>query len=263
MALEIQKEIDEIRSMYAQNTHTKTYRAIIYGSLGSGKTNLLRTCRQPVHVDSFDPGGTMTIRDAIDIGQVIADTRYEIEDPASPTAIKVWDQKYHERKRGGYFSHMGTYCIDSATTWSDAFANQYLATKGRPGGYLYQNDYNDVMSQISTALKDILTLPCDVILICHEDAEKDEGTGRMWVKPLFIGKQARIKLPLLFDEIYYTSVSEGAQGSKYQLLTRNTGLYQARTRLGKGGIFDQYEKPDIKALMKKAGFSTEDKPLFK
>jgi hypothetical protein len=39
-------------------------------------------------------------------------------------------------------------------------------------------------------------------------------------------------------------------------------MYQARSRLGKGGELDLYEKPDIKAILKKVGFSPDDKPLI-
>jgi hypothetical protein len=48
----------------------------------------------------------------------------------------------------------------------------------------------------------------------------------------------------------------------YQLLTRASGMYQARSRLGKGGELDTYEKPDIKAILEKVGMSTDDKELF-
>ena len=67
----------------------------------------------------------------------------------------------------------------------------------------------------------------------------------------------------MFDEIYVTIAKQTSKGIEYSLLTRNDGLYQARTRLGRGGRFETYEKPDIKYLLKKAGFPTEDKPLYK
>jgi hypothetical protein len=263
VALDIKKEVAELQAMYKESNTAKTFNAIIYGSFGTGKTNLLRTCRLPVFIDSFDPGGTKTIRDAIDRGEIVADNRWELEDPKSPSTFVAWDKAYHERKRSGFFQNFGTYCLDSATTWSDAAMNVTLKKEGRAGGHPWQNDYSPTMAMIAAAIRDMVTLPCDVILICHEDVDKDEASGRMFVGPLFTGKTARMKIPLLFDEIYCAQTKETSGGVNYQLLTRNTGLYRARTRLGAGGKFAMYEDQDIKKLLAKAGYPTNDKPLFK
>lgn len=262
MALDIQKEVSELQQMYAESVNSKTFNAIVYGGFGTGKTSLLKTCRLPVYIDSFDPGGTKSIRGDIDAGRIVADTRWEVEDPKAPTAFEKWDQVYHKRKREGFFNHFGTYALDSATTWSDAAMNVILKKAGRAGGHPFQNDYSPVMAMLGTAIRDMLTLPCDVILICHDDIDKDEGSGRMFIGPLFTGKTHRIKMPLLFDEVYCAMTKETSGSVNYQLLTRATGLYKARTRLGSDGRFQMYEDQNIKALLTKAGYPTDDKPLF-
>jgi hypothetical protein len=71
----------------------------------------------------------------------------------------------------------------------------------------------------------------------------------------------KYRIPILFDEIYYACTKESSAGVKYFFLTRATGLYKARTRLGKGGLFETYEEQDIKALLKKAGYDTSDKQI--
>ena len=86
-------------------------------------------------------------------------------------------------------------------------------------------------------------------------------TGRLTTGVMITGK-LKEKLPLLMDEVYMTVAKESSKGVEYSLLTRNTGLYKARTRLGRNGIFDTYEKPNLKALMKKAGLDDSDKPLL-
>jgi hypothetical protein len=68
-------------------------------------------------------------------------------------------------------------------------------------------------------------------------------------------------LPLLFDELYVTHTKESASGLTYSLITKHTGQYVARTRIG-AEKFETYEEPDIKALLTKAGFSAKDKPLI-
>jgi len=259
MTLDIKKEFEEIRKMYSEQAQQKSFNALVYGDFGTGKTQLAITCRLPVHIDSFDPGGVKTVRDEIKAGKVLADVRFEVEDPMKPTAFRLWDNEYARRKRDGYFAQVGTYIIDSATTWASAAMNVILQKANRLGGPPFQNDYLPAMSMIENAIKDITTLPCDVILTAHLDVDKDEATGRMFVGPLFVGKLKQ-RIPLLFDELYCTQTKNTAAGIVYSLLTRSDGIFKARTRLGKGGLFEANEVPNIKALLKKAGYPTEDKP---
>jgi len=260
MSLDIKIEAAAIRKMYSESVSKDTFNAIIYGGMGSGKTNLLRTARMPVLVHSFDPGGTKTIRDEIEKGKILVDNRYETEDPMFPSAFAAWDAEYHRLKRGEVFKQIGTYAIDSATTWAAAAMNAVLKKAGRCGSQPFQQDYLPAMTMIENAIRDMTTLPCDCILICHEDTDKDEASGRMFVGPLFVGK-LKYRVPILFDEVYYATTKETSNGVQYSLLTRSTGLYKARTRLGRGGLFETYEVQDIKALLKKAGYATEDKPI--
>jgi hypothetical protein len=55
----------------------------------------------------------------------------------------------------------------------------------------------------------------------------------------------------VFDEKWLTRV-EGKSDVRYTLQTRNDGYYKAETRMG-GGIFEQFEEPNFKALLRKAG----------
>ena len=260
MTLDIKKELSDLQTMYNDNARTTSFNALIYGGMGTGKTNCARTCRKPVLIHSFDPGGTKTVRDEVEKGTIYVDNRFEVEDPMNPTAFASWDKEYHRLKQGGMFDKIGTFIIDSATTWSGSAMNVVLKKAGRQGGTPQQNDYLPTMVMLENAIKDITSLPCDVILICHEDTDKDEATGRMFVGPLFIGK-LKYRIPILFDEIYYACTKETSAGVTYHFLTRATGLYKARTRLGKGGVFDTYEAQDIKGLLKKAGYSIEDKVI--
>uniref|UniRef100_A0A6M3JFQ9 Putative ATPase domain containing protein n=1 Tax=viral metagenome TaxID=1070528 RepID=A0A6M3JFQ9_9ZZZZ len=260
MTLDIKKEFADIRALYESQAQQKSFNALIYGDFGTGKTNLTVTCRLPVHIDSFDPGGVKTVRDEIKAGKVLADVRYEVEDPMKPTAFRLWDTEYARRKRDGYFAQIGTYIIDSATTWASAAMDVILQKAGRLGGPPFQQDYLPAMSMIENAIKDITTLPCDVILTAHLDVDKDEATGRLFVGPLFVGKLKQ-RIPLLFDELYCAQTKNTSAGTVYSLLTRSDGIFKARTRLGKGGIFEANEKPDIKVLLKKAGYPTDDKPF--
>jgi len=185
-----------------------------------------------------------------------------MEDPKNPSVALLWDKVFHQRKRQGLFPHLGTYVIDSITTLTMCVTGEYLKAQKRIGGFLYQQDYNPIMATIENAIREVLTLPCDVLIIAHDEVEKDEPTGRMYTGPQFIGKSLRGRLPLLFDEVYYMVPEFKATGPEYRILTKNTGAVRARTRIGKDGRFATYETPDIKALLKKAGLPTEDKPML-
>jgi hypothetical protein len=273
MPIDIVKEFEAIKQTYQAQSQQDSYNALVYSDFGQGKTRLAKTCRLPVHIDSFDPGGTRTLKDEIEgketptksdpyraTGKIMADVRFEIEDPMKPTAFALWDKEYHRRKREGYFSMIGTYFLDSATTWASAAMNVILEKAGRKGMAPHQQDYLPAMVMIENAIKDLVSLPCDVILTAHLDVDKDEATGRMFVGPLFVGKLKQ-RVPLLFDELYCAQVRRSAAGETYNLLTRSDGIFKARTRLGREGIFETLEESDIKKLLKKAGYSIEDKPM--
>lgn len=256
--LEVKKSLAEIQQMYKEDPRQRSFNALVYGGMGTGKTRLLRTCRQPVLVHSFDPGGQRTNEDQIKAGQIIADTRFENEDPMKPTAFEAWDKEYHRLKALGAFNYVGTFAIDSATTWSQAAMNVILKKAGRLGGPPFQQDYLPAMSLIENAVKDFVTLPCDCVLICHEDSDKDEATGKIFIMPLFVGK-LKYRIPVLFDEVYVAMSKETSKGTQYQLLTRSTGLYKARSRIGRDGRFEMYEEPDVKNLLRKAGYDSNDR----
>lgn len=260
------KSINDIRQMYRESSEKRGFNALIYGDMGTGKTTLAETCRQPILVHSFDPNGSMVLRDGIEAGYIIADNRFEVEDPKSPSAFRNWDQEYHRLKKEGMFDIFGTYFFDSLTTFSQIVMNFVLGKNGRPGGIPEagagkSSDYVLQMNFMEIAIRDFFTLPCDVIITAHPDVNKDDVTGKMYVGPLVTG-QLKTRLPLLFDELYYLLTSKDAKGEiKRALLTQPDGSAKAKTRLGMKGRFNTFEEPDIKGLLKKSGLTFADKTI--
>lgn len=270
MAYDMQAELKKVRDYYNQDALQKRFSALVTGETNAGKTFLLRTCRKPIHIDSFDPGGTKCLRDLIVSGDVIADTRWEDDDPYNPKAFAEWMKAVDLRFHLKYFEQFGTYCIDSATTFGEAVMSYQLGMKSRAGEVpQHRHDYNPQKVFMINYIKKLMTLPCDFILTGHlrenrkvlyvdqkTGVSKDEVTYRFYTTG-----QAVVTIPLLFDEIY---VLKGkGENPKREMLIDSLGEYIARSRLKGEGKLSSVEPPDIKALLKKAGFPHEDKPKLK
>jgi len=269
--LDARVEAEKLRTKYISDPRQHSFRVLVTGESGTGKTHLLRTARMPVHVDSFDPGGTLVLNDLITKGDIVADTEYEMEDRTDPTMFREWARTFESRVRGKYFDSIGTYCLDSSTLWSDAIMNWVLKGADIAGGApRWAHDYVPQKVEIQTWMRRILSLPCDVVVTGHLDpiyeaiiihrGSKQEETVQVLTgyKYMTTGKGAVI-LPLMFDEQWTTIAEEKGSAIEYKIITAKWRLYRARTRIGRGR-FDTFEKPDIKALLKKAGWPTADKP---
>ena len=258
------KSVGETISMYEEDERQHSFNALICGESGAGKTYLARTCRFPVHIDSFDPGGTQGLRDLIRSKDIIADTRFENEDPKNPTAYRLWKKTFMDRLTNGYFNYFGTYILDSATTWSDAIMNWILASASRPGeAPKWEKDYTPQKVEVRNMLQLMLNLPCDFFLMGHLESEKDEVSGKTTYRFMATGKHRTI-IPLLFSEIYVMlAESKGPTNIDRKILTAKDSLYLARTRIG-AGKFEKYEEPNIKKLLNKCNFPSNDKEnIFK
>jgi len=259
----IQNELKRIKEYYAGDPLQKRFSALICGESGSGKTFLLRSCRRPIHVDSFDPGGTKCLRKWIESGDIIADTQWEGEDPLEPNRFDKWKKTIELRLQIGYFNSFGTYCLDSATSWANSA--MYSQTNGAPPDW--GKDYVPVKHDMTIYITKLMSLPCDFILTGHLNKEVkvlsyDRKTGvrteEVRYRFLTIGK-AVTTIPLLFDELYVMKTKETSQGLERVIVTEAQGEFAARSRLKGSGILNAEEPADIKAILKKIGLNWEDK----
>jgi hypothetical protein len=248
--------MEKLRTMYKEDKTQTSFNCLVLGEMGTGKTHLLQTCRRPIHVDSFDPGGTKHLTKGISEGWIIVDTRYEQEDPLKPTVAQLWQKEMERRFNMNYFDHIGTYALDSMTLWSEALMNDVLRKAGIAGQTpRFTHDYMPTKTLIRNFIMQMLKLPCDFVLTGHIRPDKDEVAGSIRMRLVTIG-DLDAKLPALFDEVWITTAKDGSKGPDYSILTSPRGLYRdVRTRMG-SGKFDQYEKPDVSYLLQKAGRST-------
>lgn len=269
MAYSANDELKKVRSYYAGDALQKRFSALVTGETNAGKTYILRTARKPIHIDSFDPGGTKCLQDLIDKGDVIADTQWEDDDPFNPDKFAKWMKATDLRFQIGYFNQFGTYALDSATTFGDAVMGYQLAGRGQAGETPnWGKDYVPQKTFMTNYIRKLMRLPCDFVLTGHlREIRKvlavDNKTGvvREDVKYRFYTTgQAVVTIPLLFDEIYVIVGEEGRDGPRRKMLVDSLGTYIARSRLKANGRLNSIEEPDIKSLLKKIGLDWSDKP---
>ncbi len=260
--LNVETEWAKVLANYEKN-RSKKADFIVIGHSGTGKTHLLRTCPQPIYVDSFDKGGTRgVLSKMIDERKIVVDDRWEVDDGMNPTAFKGWDDNFTRLMRSNFFDSIGTYALDSMTSLSDSIIRHLLKKHGRPNQKPdYYTDYPEHHILLRDAIRMIWSLPCYTVLSGHIDMMKDDVAGRI-ISSLMLPGKAAVKVPIHADEVYILEVEEKPEGLIHTLLTRNTGKLRARTRIG-SGKFDIREPANIRALIKKAGFNADDKPLIK
>ncbi len=270
MPYDSKKELERVKAYYDGDPLQKRFSALITGETNAGKTFILSTARFPIHIDSFDPGGTKCLKPWIDKGDIIADTSWETEDPFKPTVFAEWMKTTTIRLQTGYYDMFGTYCIDSLSTFGDAVMNNQLASRDAQGEAPKNRiDYMPQKVKIVNYIRKLMNLPCDFILTAHlreheELLRIDSSTGIQTkdVKyRLNTTGQAVVTIPLLFDELYV--ITGKGIPPRREMLVDSLGKYVARSRLKSNGKLDATEDPDIKKILKKAGLSWEDKDKLK
>lgn len=267
--LSIKKTAEDLKNLYESNPTTNRFNVIIHGDIKSGKTTMLKTCRLPILIHSFDPGGTDVLKDEIEAGKVLVDKRFETDDPYAPTAFRMWMDELARLIKMDFFSHVGTFVIDSVTTWSQIIMYEVIrqAVKANPkkrtiGSQPYENDWLPQMQYIENYMRKFLALPCDCVLLGHSEYKMDRDNNIIGDLGLMITGKLRTRVPALFSEVYYLKIKNYQTGER-ELLTQPDYQIMAGTRLGAGGKLLKYERPDFKHILRKVGMSVEDRPLFK
>ncbi len=246
-------------SLKGERSVQDSLNVLLYGDYGTGKTHFLSTCRRPIYIFSFDPGGTKIrpLQEMERKGVAILDTAYEAEDSKRPSAFAAFDRTHNEMKSNDAYSVIGTVAIDSLTTFCDAAMNFILKKEGRAGGHPQIQDYFVLQNLLSQVFREFCNLPCDFVLTGHVDTMKDDVSGKIITSLMIPGKNAT-KVPVLFDEVLMTWLDvDSKKNINYKLRLKGDSKFKTSARAFSGPEFEIYEEPNMMELRKKANKSVE------
>jgi len=131
-----------------------------------------------------------------------------------------------------------TVVVDDLTSMESVTMEQALALdpkRNEAGGPLWQVHYSLVRNLMEGKLRQIISLPCNIVLISHDEIITDKATGAVIrVDPSLPGQLPKL-ITGYFDEVYYaTTKRENINGvikTIYLLQTVPIGFLRARSRL--------------------------------
>jgi hypothetical protein len=221
---------------------TELFKAMIVGSYGTGKSIFAASCPTPGFVFDFDEGI---------ISYQGLDFEYEQYSKDWKGWVKFEKDLLNLTKD---VSKYKTIVVDSTSTMTDLAMERALVLdpkRSPTNGPIWNIHYMMVRHLMEGKLRQIVGLPCNVIVISHIDIARDEDSGAIVdITPLLTG-QLREKIPGLFQEVYYATTRRTGQKTEWLLQTVPIGFRKARSRLsGRQHLFPDFIPNDYESIMK-------------
>ncbi len=227
----------------AKNVETSTQhlKIMVVGSYGTGKSTFAASAPTPGFVFDFD-GHILTYAGK--------DFDYETYKITWQDWVKFEKDLLQLRKDCKY----KTVVVDSTTAMTDLAMERALMLdpkRSPTGGPIWNVHYQMVRNLVEGKLRQVVSLPANVIVLSHIDIKRDESTGAIIdIGPLLTGQLSE-KVPGYFDEVYYATTRREKSVTQWYLQTVPIGLTKARSILsGKEHRLPDFVPNDWQAIMK-------------
>jgi len=230
------------------------FSCLLVGPPGSGKTTAASTAPGPVLFLDMDNKlhKMQNMQEKIKSGQVIqwgiADRLTQSSMASLATSATNPQAKFTQQRPKGYLQlaemidklvkdacviehegkkvQVGTVVLDSYTRTEEHLKRLLMAANGT--ATITQPLWGTVLMNFETLNDTLLSLPCNVIFIAHEKADKDDLTGKISYLPLISG-QMKDKIGKDFEEVYYLEKKFVGNEAKYEMLTVGSTMKSCRT----------------------------------
>ena len=178
-----------------------------------------------------------------------------------PKTYINFEKDFYERYQDKFFDKYDIVVLDSLTTFSEIIMDRTLYLNNRLGKQPEQADWSAQMTTINNVLR--MLVNCNVNVLCtgHLEMREDQVTHRIYRQMLVTGK-LRIRLPLMFSNIFGCICSSDKDEIKYVVQTRpDKDFPMVRVNIQGLQFYEDVTIKDFKnpanfglgALLKKAG----------
>lgn len=217
---------------------TTTERILIVGKTGTGKTAQIWTLPGRKFAYILDPNSMATLRgcdldyetfypDFLEMDATLKGFNKGAKSDKLPTGTKreptvymKWVDDINKKVESGFFKNYDWLCIDSLTFLSKATMDRQLYINNRYGEIEELADYRVVGSKIADVFNSLSGLDINLYCTGHISVFQDDKTKKIETQLMLPGK-ARNILPLLFTNVWLSTVEDGEKG-KARYLIRTT-----------------------------------------
>ena len=201
------------------------------GDFGTGKSCFAASCPTLGFVFDFDDGI-----------QIYRGRDFDYETfQLSAAGWVAFEKTLREIKKDVEAEKYQTIVVDSTTSMTDIAMERALQLdpkRSETGGPIWNVHYMLVRNLMEGKLRQLVSLPCNVIIIAHLHIIQDQKTGAIiGIEPLLTG-QLSTMIPGYFGEVYLSFTKQvaskkpgGIAETVYYLRTVPRGHYKARSRL--------------------------------
>lgn len=206
---------------------------LLIGLTGSGKTTQFLTLPGKKFMYIFDPNALNTIAghdvdyeiftpdilnmNVVSLSKGVGD---KAGTPQVPMTYVDWEKDFEGKIASGFFKNYDVLGFDSMTTFADIVMDRVLYINGRFGKQPEQPDWSAQINTMKNVFRTATSLDITFFATAHKEMKQDAITNKVEYQIIMPG-QLRVKLPLLFSEIYHTDVVlDEKLGSIYRIQTK-------------------------------------------